>query len=112
MASKTSELKKIQEQKREIRKKEKELKAALDASKENRKKARLKVAKAKVAALDSRKKMSDAMKELNGIMLTKSIKNNLDEFKKICGTFYAAASDMIENNDTLIEAMEELKKHE
>ena len=105
-------LKKITAEKKKLRKQEKELRESLDANKEQRKDARKKVSRSKAEVFEKRANLAGCVRMINKLVLAKSIKQNLKEFKTISEKFFVDSSAFIEASNDHIEALEELAKYE
>ena len=110
--SKTEALKALRAQKRAIADQEKAIKETLDADKENRKKAKRDVTRSKNEAEEKRGLVTKAVRKVNAVMLTKSIKNNAGEFEEALEGFQESASSFIDAANSHLEAIEELAKYE
>lgn len=105
-------LKKIAAKKKKLREQEKALRLEMDANKEERKAARKKVTRTKAEVFEKRQNITAAIRAVNQVMLTKSIKNNIDDFKTAIDNFFECSSEFINDANDHIEAIEELEKYE
>jgi uncharacterized membrane protein YgaE (UPF0421/DUF939 family) len=110
--SKSEMLKSITAEKKKLREQEKELKLELDANKGKRKESRQNVTRTKVEAFEKRQLLTNALRMINKAMLTKSIKNNIDDFRDAVDEFYKSSSEFIHAANEHIDAIEVLEKYE
>lgn len=107
-----NELKEIQRQKRELAKREKELKAERDENKEKRKSARKAVADAKSLFEKRRKELSNSIKVVNSIHLTKSVSKHFTEFNESIATLLMRQQNMEEASKGYLQAIRDYKEIE
>ena len=110
--SRGEELKQLKAQKKAIADQERALRTELDADKDARKSARRQVTRSKNEVMEKRQAMSGAMRKINNVMLTKSIKNNVADFETALEEWQAAATDFINAGNEHVEAIEALGKYE
>lgn len=106
-----AELKAIQQQKRELAKREKEIKAKYDEGKEKRKEYRRKVTEAKSQFEKSRKELSNAIKVVNSIHLTKSVQKHFDEFNGAIATLLLRQANMENASKHYLQTLRDYKEN-